>query len=72
MWNTLKILDYISKKEIKSAQEIALQKQIEYLYTRSPFYKKLFDANNIDYKKIVSLEDMVQIPTTDTNCDSTH
>ncbi len=65
MWNTLKILDYNSKKEIKSAQETALQKQIEYLYTNSPFYKKLFDDNNIDYKKIVSLEDLAQIPTSD-------
>ncbi len=65
MRTTLKILDYNSKKEIKAAQETALQKQIEYLYVNSPFYKNLFEVNNIDYRKIVSLEDLVQIPTTD-------
>jgi len=65
MWDKLKILDYHSKLEIKDAQEVALQKQIEYLYTSSPFYKKLFDVNDIDFKNINTLKDLTKIPTTD-------
>lgn len=63
MWDRSKILDNNSKEEINAFQELALQKQIEYLYTNSPFYKNLFDSSNIDYKSIKNIHDLKRLPT---------
>ncbi len=60
-------LDFKSKEEIKASQEIALQKQILYLYANSPFYKNLFDTHKIDPSSIKNISDLSQIPATSKN-----
>jgi phenylacetate-CoA ligase len=64
MWKKTIVLDYQSKEAIKSAQITALQKQIEYLSSNSPYYKELFQQNKIDATSINSLSDLEQLPTT--------
>lgn len=51
-----------SKTEIKKFQDAKLVKQIEYLASKSKFYKRFFKKNKIDYKKIKKLEDLTSIP----------
>jgi phenylacetate-CoA ligase len=45
-------------------QEQKLQELLAYLNTHSPFYKELFDANNINIGDIKTLDDLKLIPTT--------
>ncbi len=53
-----------SLPEIKSYQESRLPELLEYLNAHSKFYKELFLKNNIDIRKIKTLEDLTQIPVT--------
>ncbi len=64
MWKINDRLDFKPTEEIIALQEIALQKQINYLYANSAYYKKLLDTNNIDPISIKSIADLTQIPTT--------
>jgi phenylacetate-CoA ligase len=45
-------------------QEQKLQELLAYLNAHSPFYKELFDANNINIDTIKTLDDLKLIPTT--------
>jgi len=45
-------------------QEQKLQELLAYLNVHSPFYKELFDANNINIDDIKTLDDLKLIPTT--------
>ncbi|QEC80477.1 phenylacetate--CoA ligase [Mucilaginibacter ginsenosidivorax] len=45
-------------------QEQKLQELLAYLNIHSPFYKELFDANNVNIDDIKTLDDLKLIPTT--------
>ena len=57
-------IEKASAEAIQKLQEEKLQELVTYMATNSPFYKKLFKAENIDSSKIKTLEDLTQIPTT--------
>ena len=57
-------LAFQSPEAIRNEQESLLRKQIQFVATHSPFYKKLFSDHQIDPNSIVSLEDIKRIPTT--------
>ncbi len=52
---------------IKAHQEVELQKLLLYLKKNSPFYKELFQKNNIEISEIKHVEDLVKIPATTKN-----
>ncbi|MCJ8154467.1 AMP-binding protein [Chryseobacterium sp. SSA4.19] len=54
-------------QEIKKFQEGKLQELLIYLENNSPFYKRLFEENNINITDIQTLEDLQKIPTTTKN-----
>jgi phenylacetate-CoA ligase len=49
---------------MKEYQEIRLEESLLYLSKHSPYYKELFELNNIDLSGITSVTDMIKIPTT--------
>lgn len=51
-----------SKEEIKKYQFERLKKLLEHSYNTVPYYKRLFDKNNIKIDEINSLEDFKKIP----------
>lgn len=51
-------------KEIKILQEQKLLETLSYIRQHSPFYKQLFEAENIRIDDIQTLEDLVQLPVT--------
>jgi phenylacetate-CoA ligase len=53
-----------SPEAIKAFQEAKLNSLLQYLNSKSPFYKKLFINNKIDLSEIKKLEDLHLIPTT--------
>lgn len=55
---------YKTLEQIEEYQTELLFKQLQYLATQSPFYKRLFAKNNIDITTIKSLSDLQKIPTT--------
>jgi phenylacetate-CoA ligase len=50
--------------EIKSFQEQKLFELLDYVNQNSPFYKRLFEKENIDVKTIKTLEDLKLLPVT--------
>lgn len=54
----------LSANEINTFQEKELKKLLLYLSDNSPFYKKLFSANNIDIAEIQTIGDLHRIPFT--------
>jgi len=56
---------YQSKDAIKRMQEKKLRELLIFLDQNSPFYKRLFLSNNIDFAGIQNLEDLSRVPTTD-------
>jgi len=60
------IIEFSSTEDIRSFQQKKLREALEYLALYSPYYKKLFNENNIDIKK-VSLETLDQLPFTAKN-----
>ena len=58
-------IQFESAETIKKFQEKLLVENIEYLAARSPFYQRMFAENKIDFRKIQTLEDLCQLPTTD-------
>jgi phenylacetate-CoA ligase len=61
---TLYTSAYQSQQQIVAMQEQKLQQLLVYLNQKSPFYRELFAANNIDVEAIKTLEDLRLIPTT--------
>lgn len=57
-------IQYLSQPEIKAYQEKKLAETLEYVNTRSPFYKELFAKEKIDISTIKHIEDLQQIPVT--------
>jgi phenylacetate-CoA ligase len=57
-------IEKASTKEIKAFQENELKKLLQYLKENSTFYQRVFDENDIDISRIVSLEDLSMIPVT--------
>ena len=55
---------FISQEQTVTMQEQKLQELLAYLNIHSPFYKELFDANNINIDDIKTLDDLKLIPTT--------
>ncbi|WP_225976493.1 phenylacetate--CoA ligase family protein [Mucilaginibacter ginsenosidivorax] len=55
---------FISQEQIVTMQEQKLQELLAYLNIHSPFYKELFDANNVNIDDIKTLDDLKLIPTT--------
>ncbi|WPO82505.1 AMP-binding protein [Chryseobacterium sp. JJR-5R] len=53
--------------EIKKFQEQKLRELLVYIEAYSPFYRKLFEENNITIADIQTLEDLQKIPTTTKN-----
>lgn len=60
-------LHYSSSSEIKLFQEERLKETMRYLAEHSPFYKRMFDDNNINIDDIKTIEDLTKIPTTSKN-----
>lgn len=58
-------IEFQSPLEIKLYQEQLLCKQLEYLATHSPFYKKMFSEHHIDWTQIRTLEDLQSLPFTE-------
>lgn len=50
--------------EVRSIQNIKLQKQIRYVYERSPFYRRKFDEAGIKPEHIRTVEDLAELPFT--------
>lgn len=55
---------YLTDSEIQEIQDERLRKQISLLAEASPYYEKLFKENNINFSKIKSVDDLVNIPIT--------
>lgn len=53
-----------SRSEIKVYQESRLKELLQYLDTRSPFYRDLFRKSSININSIKTLEDLASIPFT--------
>src|SRR5574343_284014 len=61
-----------SPAEIKAFQEIKLKELLNYVHQYSPYYKKLFEENNIQIEKIHTIEDFKKLPVTTKNDLSSH
>ena len=55
---------YLPQSELKAYQEKKLAETLEYVNTRSPYYKELFAKEKIDITKIKHVEDLQRIPVT--------
>ncbi|WP_373532534.1 phenylacetate--CoA ligase family protein [Vampirovibrio sp.] len=51
--------------ELQSSQEKELKKLIEFCYKNIPYYREQFDARNINYREINTLNDLKQLPIID-------
>jgi phenylacetate-CoA ligase len=60
-------LQYAPVGEIKAHQEKQLQKMLAYIGVNSAYYRQLFRRHKIDIGSIKTIEDLVQLPTTDKN-----
>ena len=56
--------EFESNDSIKLQQNVLLKKHIEYLASRSPYYKRLFKDHSIDHEKIKEKQDLRSIPST--------
>ncbi len=57
-------LHYKTPAEIAEFQNARLSEVLHYLATNSPFYRRMFDENNINIDDIRSMDDLVDIPIT--------
>ena len=53
-----------TEAQIRQTQDELLQQQIQYLSEKSPYYKRIFKAHNIDPSSIKSIADLKKIPFT--------
>jgi phenylacetate-CoA ligase len=58
-------IELMSFPEIRILQERRLRQVVEYVYARSPFYKKKFDSVGLRPEHIRRIEDLNKIPLTD-------
>lgn len=52
------------KQMIDDLQQSLLRQHIQYVYSQSAYYKRLFDKHDIDWRKVRSVEDLQGIPVT--------
>ena len=57
-------IKYTSTEEIKLFQENLLRRELSYLQDKSPFYRRMFQRDGGDIRKIRTLEDLQYIPFT--------
>jgi phenylacetate-CoA ligase len=57
-------IETASQQEIKAYQELRLKEAMHYAATNSPYYKRLFNEENIVIENITTLEDLQQFPVT--------
>ncbi|OPY75801.1 MAG: Phenylacetate-coenzyme A ligase [Syntrophorhabdus sp. PtaU1.Bin058] len=57
-------METLSLEEIRLLQEKQLKKKVEFVYNKSLFYRKKFDAIGLRPEDIQTLEDITKIPTT--------
>ncbi len=57
-------IQFDTKQKIKEFQSARLREQIEYIYSASPFYKRLFDSLGLDPRAIKSVDDLPSLPVT--------
>lgn len=57
-------IQFATPEQIREFQNERLRETIEYVAHNSPYYKKLFKENKIDYRKIKNIEDLSDIPVT--------
>ena len=57
-------VELMSLKEIKIFQERRLRQMVDYVYSRSPFYRKKFDEIGLKPEHIKTLKDINKIPLT--------
>ncbi|GAL82962.1 hypothetical protein MYP_188 [Sporocytophaga myxococcoides] len=55
-------IEFKDKEQVKRFQEKKLGELLDYLMACSPFYKELFEKNNIKRSDINSLEDLIKVP----------
>ncbi|GAA4775439.1 MULTISPECIES: phenylacetate--CoA ligase family protein [Flavobacterium] len=58
------VIEKASKGEIKEFQEKKLKELLVYLSENSPYYKALFQKENININEVNSIEDLQKIPVT--------
>lgn len=56
-----------SARKIREIQEQKLRELVHHLYSRSPYYRGLFEQHSIRPDSIRSLDDLARIPVTDKN-----
>jgi len=57
-------LQKFPQSKIKQFQEIKMAETLSYVRTHSPYYRELFEQQNIDIYSIKTIEDLQQIPVT--------
>ena len=57
-------IQFLSKEEIKKYQEGRLKEALEYVWRKSPYYKRIYTEQGIDINQIRTLEDLCQLPVT--------
>lgn len=58
-------IEFSSPEEIRKYQEELLRKDIAYLATNSPYYKRVFSAYNISPSDIQTIDDLQRLPFTE-------
>ena len=58
-------LEKVSKEDVQKYKMFKLRKMLNYVYEKSPYFKKHFDEQNIKPGDIKTFEDMVKIPLTE-------
>lgn len=53
------------REEIKRADEAKLRRQLQYVYERSPFYRRKFDQAGVKPESIRTVEDLAALPFTE-------
>lgn len=61
-WNAR--IETMPLEELRVIQDIKLQKQMRYVYERSPFYRRKFDSIGMKPEHIKSIEDLSELPFT--------
>lgn len=58
-------IEFCSIEEIEAFQNERLKDALQYLSEHSPFYKRMFKENNIDFADIKTVDDLVKLPFTE-------
>ncbi|MBI4319602.1 MAG: AMP-binding protein [Chloroflexi bacterium] len=61
-WNPR--IETLPLDELRDIQNIKLQKQMRYVYERSPFYRRKFDSMGVKPEHIRSVENLAELPFT--------